>query len=95
MGRCSRPTCKFSHGDAGGGGAGGGYGGGGSGYGGGDRGGGGAAPQEEGPVVQCDAKCVERGCDNSRIYISGLAPSVTSEDLQARLSCRKKVAALL
>ena len=82
MGRCSRPSCKFSHGDAGGGGSGGP--GGGGGYGGSY---GGSAREEEpsGPPAQCDAKCVERGCDNARIYITGLSPDVTTDELHVRV----------
>jgi RNA-binding protein FUS len=37
-------------------------------------------------VPQCDDKCLENGCENSRIYITGLAPSVTVDDLHGLFS---------
>ena len=43
-----------------------------------------AAPAE--PVAQCDDKCLENGCDNSRIYVTGLAPGVTSDDIHTLFS---------
>lgn len=35
---------------------------------------------------QCDSTCEERGCQNDRIYITGLAPSVTEDDLRQLFS---------
>ena len=43
-----------------------------------------AAPSA--PVPQCDDKCAENGCENCRIYITGLSPSVTVDDLHGLFS---------
>jgi RNA-binding protein FUS len=37
-------------------------------------------------VAQCDDKCLENGCDNSRIYVTGLKPNVTVDDLHTLFS---------
>mmetsp|Transcript_23468 Transcript_23468/g.79899 ORF Transcript_23468/g.79899 Transcript_23468/m.79899 type:complete len:267 (-) Transcript_23468:1034-1834(-) len=33
------------------------------------------------PTVLCDSTCVERGCTNDRVYITGLSDKVTEDDL--------------
>ena len=37
-------------------------------------------------MAQCDDKCLENGCDNSRIYVTGLSPKVTVDDLHGLFS---------
>ena len=45
-----------------------------------------SVPPPAEPVAQCDDKCLENGCDNCRIYVTGLLPSVTSDDLHGLFS---------